>query len=249
MPVSTLRIDIWSDIACPWCWVGKRHLEAALERFEHPTELHWRAFELDPSRPRTDDDDTDYVERLAAKYRTSRDGAQQMIDRMASVGRDVGLDYRFDHAHADNTFDAHRLLHWSGPSGKQTELKERLFLAYMHEGKHVGDRETLVELAAQVGLDAERAGALLATDEHATAVRQDQARARELGVTGVPFFVIGGRYAVGGAQPADVLLGAIQKAWDDGLAGQRLPFDDGPSETASGDACGPDGCAVPPASE
>lgn len=239
--VPALHIDIWSDIACPWCWVGKRHFESARARFGHEVELRWHAFELDPSAPKAVDGSIDYVDRLAKKYRTSRDGAQQMIDRMNGVGTSAGLDFRFDRAKAGNTFDAHRLLHWAAGKGKQDALKERLFQAYMHEGRSVADPDTLVELAAEVGLDAERAQSILATDEFAAEVRTDEARAAELGVTGVPFFVVGGRYAIGGAQPADVLLQAMTRAWEEGLAGSVIPFE----TDDEAEACGPDGCAVP----
>ncbi|MEM9453845.1 MAG: DsbA family oxidoreductase [Myxococcota bacterium] len=239
--MQTLRVEIWSDVACPWCWVGKRHLEAALERFGQQAQVVWRAFELDPSAPKAHPPGTDYVQRLANKYRTTRDQAQAMIDRMTRVGAENGLDFRFDRARPGNTFDAHRLLHWAGEHGKQDALKERLFSAYMHEGQSVADHEVLVDLAAEVGLDAERAQALLSSDEHAHDVRHEQATAAELGVTGVPFFVIDGRYAVSGAQPSEVLLQAMQRAWRD-MTGK-------PSEIASSaEVCGPDGCAMPSAS-
>lgn len=238
--MRALRVEIWSDIACPWCWVGKRHLEAAIERFGHEVEVVWRAFELDPSAPRAHPPGTDYVQRLATKYRTTREQAQGMIDRMTRVGTDNGLDFRFDRARPGNTFDAHRLLHWAHEQGRQDALKERLFLAYMHEGKSVADHEVLVQLADEVGLDPERAQALLSSDEHAAEVRRDEATAAELGVTGVPFFVIGGRYAVPGAQPSELLLQALQQARDDE---EGKP----PRADESVEACGPDGCAVPTA--
>ncbi len=241
--MKPLSVEVWSDIACPWCWVGKRHLEAALAEFDQPVEVIWRAFELDASAPKTADPAVDYVERLARKYRTSTDGAQQMIDRMTGVGRDNGLDFRFDRAQAGNTFDAHRLLAWAATQGKQSELKERLFQAYMHEGKSVSDLDVLVELAADVGLDAERAQAQLSGDDWAQEVRDDEARAAEIGVTGVPFFAIAGRYAVQGAQPADVLASVLRRAQAD-LGADDAGADDAGAEIESGEVCGPDGCAV-----
>ncbi len=242
--MNPLRVDIWSDVACPWCWVGKRQLEAAIARFSHPVEVVWHAFELDPSAPAAHPPGTDYVLRLANKYGVTREQAQGMIDRMTAVGAEHGLDFRFDRISPGNTFDAHRVLHWALSQGRQDALKERLFRAYMHEGKSVADPEVLVDLAEQEGLDPERAQALLSSDEHAEDVRADEASAAELGVSGVPFFVIGGRYGVPGAQPSDLLLQTMQRAWAD--------VEDSPdaaqaseSTTADGEACGPDGCALP----
>ncbi len=239
--MNTLRVEIWSDVACPWCWVGKRHLEKAISEFPHEVEVVWRAFELDPSAPKSVDTSVDYVQRLATKYRTSRDGAQGMIDRMTQVGTDNGLDFRFDRAQPGNTFDAHRLLHWASEHGKQDALKERLFVAYMHQGKSVADHEVLIDLAEEVGLDPEAAQAVLSSDAHRDDVRGEQALAAELGVTGVPFFVIGQRYAVPGAQPSDVLGQALQRAWDDASPPEPV------GQAESAEVCGPDGCAIAPA--
>jgi len=242
--MKALAIDIWSDVACPWCWVGKRHLEAALERFEHPAKITWRAFELDRSAPRQVEGEVDYVGRLARKYGAGRAQAQAMIDRMTQTGARSGLDFRFDRAQPSNTFDAHRLLHWAAHQGKQHALKERLFLAYMHEGRRIADHDELVELAEDVGLDPERAQAVLASDEFGADVRADQETAFEIGASGVPFFVIGNRYAIPGAVPTDVLLDALNKAWSE--QGQRIDIDEVASAPA-GAVCGPDGCWLPDA--
>ncbi|MGH1340924.1 MAG: DsbA family oxidoreductase [Nannocystales bacterium] len=233
--MNPVKVEIWSDVACPWCWVGKRHVEEAAASFDRPIEIRWRAFELDSSAPKELDDSIDYVDRLANKYRTSRDGAQQMIDRMTEVGRQRGLDFRFDRARPGNTFDAHRLLAWAADSGKQTALKERLFEAYMHEGKSVADHETLVQLAEDVGLDAERAQSVLSSDDFAQEARGDEATAGKLGVTGVPFFVIDGRIGVQGAQPPEVLLSALKKA-----------AADAPAQTvaAKAESCDAEGCEI-----
>ncbi len=162
-----------------------------------------------------------------------------MIDRMTEVGRQRGLDFRFDRARPGNTFDAHRLLAWAASSDKQTALKERLFEAYMHEGKSVADHETLVQLAEDVGLDPERAQSILSSDDFTQEARQDEATAGQLGVTGVPFFVVNGRIGVQGAQPPEVLRSAFERA-----------IAETPAETASespaatADCCGVDGCEV-----
>lgn len=241
--MNALKVEIWSDIACPWCWVGKRRLEEAIEGFPHEVEVVWRAFELDPSAPKAHPPGTDYVQRLARKYGTTRQGAQAMIDRMTAVGADNGLDFRFDRARPGNTFDAHRLLHWAGEHGKQDALEERLFLAYMHEGQSVADHEVLVDLADEVGLDPEGAQAVLSSDAHAKDVRTEQAMAAELGVTGVPFFVIGERYAVPGAQPSEVLRGALERAWSEAESADRTAD----TEPTDAETCGPVGCVVRPA--
>jgi predicted DsbA family dithiol-disulfide isomerase len=235
--VPALRIDIWSDIACPWCYIGKRHLEQALGRFAHQAEVEivWRAFELDPSAPRILDSSQTYAERIARKYGTAPAQAQIMIDRMVDTAAKDGLVFRFDHIRPGNTFDAHRLLHLAHERGVQDALKERMLRAYLTEGQAIGDREVLVALARDAGLDADEAQRTLETERYAAEVRQDEALARELGITGVPFFVLGGRLGVSGAQPADVLLGALDRAWRE-LAAPAL-------ETyAEGAACGPDGC-------
>lgn len=231
-----LEVEVWSDVACPWCWVGKRHLEAAIEQLGEDVDVVWRAFELDPSAPKALDDDVDLTERLANKYATSRAGAQQMIDRMTAVGKEVGIDFRFDRARPGNTFDAHRLLHWAGLNGKQDALKERLFEAYMQQGRLVSDHDVLVELAADVGLDPERVDLVLKSDDYATDVRGDEATAGAMGVHGVPFFVFGGRFGVPGAQPTEVLVQALKKAKAD-AASIEIVGDEAES-------CGPDGCAV-----
>lgn len=234
--MSELRIDVWSDIACPWCYVGKRRLEAALARFPHrdAVSLTWRAFELDPAAPRAHDPGTSYAARLARKYGSSVAQAEAMIRRMTETAAADGLDLRFDRVRPGNTFDAHRLLHLARGRGRQDALKERLLRAYFTEGEPIGDPAALARLAGEVGLDPAEVQAVLTSDAHAAAVRADEETARRLGIHGVPFFVLAGRYAVSGAQPADALLGALQTAWDDA----REPDED----AADGAACGPDGC-------
>ena len=213
--MTTLAIHIWSDIACPWCWVGKRRLEAAIHAFDREVALTWRAFELDPTASSDAPKRVDYAKRLAVKYRTSRDEAQAMIDRMVEVGRSLGLELRFDRVQPTNTFAAHRLLAWAVGFGRQTDLKERLFAAYLREGLAISEPGVLSGLAGSVGLDPEAAAEVLAGDAHAEDVREDQALAARLGIRGVPFFVFDHRYAVSGAQPAEELLTAMRRAVGD----------------------------------
>ena len=235
--MKNLRIDVWSVIVCPCCYVGKRRIEAALAQFPHrdAVEVVWRAFELDPSAPAVRDERVPYAERLARKYSTTVDHAQKMIQRMTEVAAADGLDFRFDRIRPGRTFDAHRLLHLAAERGLQDALKERLLRAYMTEGAAIGDTETLVRLASEAGLDADEAKGVLTTDVYSAEVRSEEDDARDLGITGVPFFVMGGRYAVSGAQPAELLLRAVTTAWNE------LPE---PADAlAEGATCGPDGCA------
>jgi predicted DsbA family dithiol-disulfide isomerase len=235
--VKKLLIDIWSDIACPWCYIGKRRLEAALARFPHraDVEVTWRAFELDPSAPPVRDERVSHAERIAKKYGMPIAKAEAAIKNMTQVAAADGLEFHFEKARSGNTFDAHRVLHLALAGGIQDAMKERLFRAYMTEGVALGERDALVEAAGEAGLDRDSVRAMLASPRYGAEVRADEEQARELGITGVPFFVIGGRYAVSGAQPADVLLGALEKAWAD-VNPDRV-------EETEGAVCGPAGCA------
>jgi predicted DsbA family dithiol-disulfide isomerase len=235
-----LSVEIWSDIACPWCYVGKRRLEAALAQFPHAEHvvISWKAFELDPSAPAMRDPVQPYAERLAKKYGTSAVQAQGMIDRMVGMAAADGLRFDFERIRPGNTFNAHRLLHLAAQRGKQDALKERLLRGYMSEGAAIGDSDTLLRLAVEAGLDPSEAQTVLSTDAYASEVRADEAEARALGVDGVPFFLLGRRYAVAGAQPSALMLQALTKAWDElPAAPERLAGD--------GVVCGPDGCADP----
>ena len=235
-PMAKLHIDVWSDVACPWCWVGKRRLEAALAKFPHKdqVEVVWRAFELDPSAPAERDTSVSNVERLAQKYGMTVAQAKQRQQQLADVARADGLEFDFDRLRSGNTFDAHRLIHLAGKRGLQDAMKERLFRAYFTEGAAVGDRETLVRLAVELGIDADEAQAALQSDAHADEVRAEEREARDIGVRGVPFFVLGGKYALSGAQPAEVFGRALEQAWSE-VSAKPEPF-------AEGAACGPEGC-------
>ena len=207
-----MRVEIWSDVVCPWCYVGKRNFEAALADFEHrdDVEVTWRSFELDPSAPA--EREGDYATHLAGKYGMSRDQARNMMDSMTGKGASVGLVLDFERARPGNTFDAHRLLHLASEKGLQEALKERLLRANFSEGAPVGNRETLVRLAAEVGLPADEAAAVLDSDAYAADVRADEELAMDLGISAVPFFVIDRKFGIPGAQPPDVILQALRRA-------------------------------------
>ena len=233
-----LRIDVWSDIACPWCYVGKRRMEAALESFpgRDSVRLVWRAFELDPSAPPVRQPES-HAARLARKYGASVSQAEQMIRRMTETAALDGLDLRFDIIRPGNTFDAHRLIHFALERGVQDAVKERFLRAYLCEGEAIGDRSTLVRLSGEAGLDAKEAERVLDSEAFAREVRADEAEARASEIHGVPFFVFAGRYGVSGAQIAETLHHVLERAWREEA-----------SSIADEAACGPDGCAVPGAS-
>jgi predicted DsbA family dithiol-disulfide isomerase len=209
-----LTVDVWSDVVCPWCYIGKRRLEAALARFEHPdgVEVTWHAFELDPDAPPVREGAA--AEHLAEKYGSSVAQAEAMHAQMTELAAQEGLEYHLDRARGGNSFDAHRLVRLATEHGRQDAAEERLFRAYFTEGEAIGDRETLVRLAGELGLDEGQARETLAGDRFAADVREDEALAGRLGIQGVPFFVLGRRYGVSGAQPADVLVQALEQARD-----------------------------------
>jgi predicted DsbA family dithiol-disulfide isomerase len=210
-----VKVEIWSDVVCPWCYVGKRQFEDALSRFGHAREVDvvWRSFELDPTSPTLVGLPMSRI--LERKYGMTAEQARAANERMTGLAADVGLEFHLDDVQAGNTFDAHRLIHLAARYGLADAMKERLFAAYFTEGLSIGDQPTLTRLAVDVGLDADEIEATLHGDDFAADVREDEATAASLGVSGVPFFVIDGTYGVSGAQPADVLLGAMERAWSE----------------------------------
>ncbi|QXC62797.1 DsbA family oxidoreductase [Aquihabitans sp. G128] len=235
-----MQVDVWSDVVCPWCYVGLANLDAALAEFEHAddVELVLHSFQLDPGAPPRDDQPV--VERLAEKYGTSVGEIRAGQARLVSLGAERGIDFRFDQAVGGNTFDAHRLLHLALARGLQLELKHRLGLAYFTNGEPIGEPDTLRKAAVDVGLDPEEVDAVLAGDAFAADVRQDLQTARQIGISGVPFFVADQKLAVSGAQPPEVLLDVLRQAWD-----ARAPQITQLAGAEDVDACGPDGCEVP----
>lgn len=236
-----MKVEIWSDFMCPFCYIGKRRFEAALDQFahKHDVDVVYRSFELDPNSKRVVD--YDVHDMLAAKYGMSRERAKAMNDDVARQAGAVGLTYHFDTMIVTNTFDAHRLAHFAASCGKMHEMTERLLKAYFTDSLPIGDHETLAALAAEIGLDKNEAAAMLAGDEYTKEVRDDEQEALRLGVRGVPFFVIDRKYAVSGAQPSEVFLEALQKAWNESrpLAIMNEPVSDAADAACSGGVCAP----------
>ncbi|WP_433160890.1 DsbA family oxidoreductase [Kribbella sp. CA-247076] len=241
-----MRIDVWSDVVCPWCYIGKRRLEQAIAETGDQAEIVWHSFQLDPSA--TNDDPRDLPTRLGEKYGRGREWGVQANAHVTEVAAELGLDYHLDQAKSANTVDAHRLLHLARdlaaagevPADTQGRLKERLLKAYFTDGLPVGDHATLTALAEEVGLPADRAADVLAGTTYADDVAADQAQALAYGANGVPFFVIDEKYGVSGAQPVEVFREALRRANAD-----RKPVTLISSPDATDDAaCGPDGCPI-----
>ena len=210
-----VEIEVWSDVACPWCWVGKRNLEAATRGLETPVRVAWRAFELDPAAPPSPPEAADYVGRIAKKYGVPRAHAEGTLARLCDAGSEAGIEFRFDRIKPGNTFDAHRLLHLASLRGRQNELKEELFQAYFVHGAPISDRGVLAETALAVGLDDDEIRRVLDSDTYTHEVRRDENRAHKLGIGGVPCFVFGRRYALSGAQPPTLLRQALERCWSE----------------------------------
>lgn len=210
-----MKVEIWSDIACPWCYIGRRRFEKALNQFEHraQVEVIWRSFQLDPVAPREYKGTINDM--LVEKKGIDRRQAEALHAHVTALAAQEGLDYRFDRVRPGNSFDAHRLLHLAAHHDRQSEMKERLQKAYFTDGLSYSDPETLAQLALEVGLDADETHKMLETDAYAADVHTDVRRAQMLGINGVPFFLFEEKYAVSGAQPVELFLTALERAWAD----------------------------------
>jgi predicted DsbA family dithiol-disulfide isomerase len=236
--MSVMRVEVWSDVVCPWCYIGKRRLERALAQFPHADEVEvvYRSFELDPSAPREATESMDEV--LARKYGGGVGQARAMMARVTEVAAEEGLEYHLDRTLRGNTVDAHRLLHLALEEGGprlQAGLKEALMAAYFTRTENVADPDVLRKVAVGSGLDPERVDEVLGSDEFTDAVREDVAQARAFGAGGVPFFVVDRKYGVSGAQPVETFGQVLERAWTESR----------PSLTVVGEpdgVCGPDGC-------
>lgn len=237
--MQAMKVEIWSDVVCPWCYLGKRRFEAALAQFEHrdQVEIIWRSYQLDPNAPRSAGETLN--EMLAKKYGMSVKQAAANHDRLTALGAEAGLEYHFEQAKPGNTFDAHRLIHLAASKGIQDAVKERLMRAYFTDGAAISDSETLVQIVSEVGIDADDARAVLASDAYADAVRADERRARALGIHGVPFFALDEHYGVSGAQPTELFLKVLEQAWAES---HPLTTVGGDSEDSG--VCDDDSCAI-----
>jgi predicted DsbA family dithiol-disulfide isomerase len=206
---EVLTIDVVSDVVCPWCYLGEKRLEMALKEAPQPVALRWRPYQLDPTIPAGGLDRAEYMEKKFGKS-----GRLQTVhDNLVRLGAEVGLPFAFDKIkRAPNTLDAHRLIRWANAAGVQGQVVDRLFKAYFVEGRDIGDRAVLIEIAQECGLDATLVEKLLADGADADLVREEIAQAQALGVSGVPFFIFAGRLGVPGAQEPSVLVRAMAQA-------------------------------------
>ena len=234
-----MKVEIWSDVVCPFCYIGKRKFENALKDFAHRDEVEvvWHSFELTPDFQPIPGESIH--ESLAKKKGVSVEEGKAMNDYMTKAAQEVGLNYDFDHTIPANTFLAHQLIHLGTHHGRQDATKERLMAAYYLEGQNVGDLDTLVKLGTEVGLDAAESRAALTAGTYAEAVRLDEYQAQQINVRGVPFFVFEDKYAVSGAQPSELFTEVLEKVWDEFKPAKSVPV-----LVADGSACGPEGCEI-----
>lgn len=238
-----MRIEIWSDVVCPWCYIGKRRLEAALAAFAHAddVEVIYRSFELDPTAPVVGRETI--VEALGRKYGGGAANASRMMSRVEEIAAGEGLAFDYAHATHTSTIDAHRLLHFARAEAglaAQHALKEALLAAYFTRGESMGDQDVLRNVASSTGLDPVRVDEVLGSRAYADEVAEDIATARAYGATGVPFFVIDRQYGIAGAQPTEVFAQVLERAWADAHPALTLV-----GSATAGEVCGPDGCDVP----
>ncbi|MGY1691626.1 DsbA family oxidoreductase [Geodermatophilus sp. SYSU D01105] len=228
-----MRIEVWSDVVCPWCFIGKRRLETALARFPHrdQVEVVWRSFQLDPTAPEGQTHPA--LPALAAKYGRSVEEMREMQRQVEEIAAAEGLEYHLAEGLSGNTLLAHELIHLAAEHGLQGAMKERLLHAHFEEGRSVFDVDSLAALAVEVGLDEAEVRAALADHRHRPAVLEDGRTAQALGATGVPFFVVDRRYGAAGAQPAELLLQVLEKAWADARPLETVP----PAEGCADDSC------------
>jgi predicted DsbA family dithiol-disulfide isomerase len=214
MSATTIKIDIWSDIACPWCYIGKRNLEGGIAEYREDVgaldvEVEFRSFELAPDTPV--DFDGNELDYLAQVKGITRQQAAEMLARVSAVAAEAGLDYDLDAVRHTRTVKAHQVLHYAARHGRQSDMTERLMRAYFVEGRHVGRDDELADLAAEIGLDRADVLRSLREEEFLTAVDADRAQARAYGIQGVPFFVLDGRYGLSGAQPPEAFAAALRQ--------------------------------------
>lgn len=237
--MADMKIEIFSDVGCPWCFIGKRRFETALESFEHrdQVEVEWKSFQLDPSLP--EHDHRNEIDYLVETKGMPRDQVTQMLAHVTQQAAGEGLDYDFDALVVANSWKAHRVIQRAKAASLETaaRLEEQLFKAHFEDGKNIGSEDVLVELGTAAGLTAEQVREALDEDRWETAVKQDLATARALGVSGVPFFVLERKYGISGAQPVEVFTQALEQSWAESQPLQMVQ-----PGGLDGQACGPNGC-------
>jgi predicted DsbA family dithiol-disulfide isomerase len=206
---EAIKVDIWSDVQCPWCYIGKRKFEAGAAQFGGEVEVEYHSFELSPDTP-VDFDGTP-VEYLSQRKGMPIAQVEQMLERVTGIAKSVGLDYDYDHVHQTNTVISHELIHFAKSKGRQLEMKERLLKAYFIDGEHVGRIPDLVAIAEELGFDAGEVREALESHQFLADVKADVAQAQAYGIQGVPFFVIDGKYGISGAQEAEAFAGVLEQ--------------------------------------
>ena len=234
-----MKVEVWSDIMCPFCYIGKRHYEAALKQFadSNRIEIVWKSFQLDPTIPKNPENKNNVYKYLADRKGMSEAQSRKMHDNVVEMAKQAGLNYNFDHAVVANSFDAHKMIQLAKTKGLGDAAEERLFHAYFIEGMDFGDAATLVKIGQEIGLQAAEIEAALVSEDFAKKVNNDVAEAAQLGIQGVPFFVFNRKYAVSGAQPTEAFLQTLQKSfaeWE--KANPKSAF-----EILEGPVCKPDG--------
>lgn len=229
-----MKVEIWSDVMCPFCYIGKRKFETALSQFENKEniEVVWKSFQLNPNM--VTDPSKKNLDYLMEIKGWSREQAVNANNYVVNMAKEVGLEYHLDKAVVANSFDAHRFVQYAKKQGKGDAAEESLFKAYFTEAKNTADHGVLARLADSIGLDGNEVKKMLAGSDYSNEVKNDLFEAQQLGINGVPFFVIDRKYAVSGAQPSDTFLGALQKAWNET---EKLQ----PIQSGQGAVCTPDG--------
>ena len=242
-----MKIEVWSDFVCPFCYVGKRRLELALEQFPHKdqVQIEYKSFELDPDAPVYSEQGI--YEALAAKYGTTIEQMVQMNKGLIQQAAELGLAFEYENMKPTNTLNAHRLSKYAKTIGKDKEVTENLLSAYFTKSKNVGDTNTLADIAEESGIDREKALEVISTTEtiYEQEVRDDQQLARQYGIQGVPFFLINQKYAISGAQSSETFAGALQKVWEE--ENEKPMFED--LSTSDQGMCIDEGCIIPPRKE
>jgi predicted DsbA family dithiol-disulfide isomerase len=229
-----MKIKIWSDVRCPFCYIGKRKFEMALEKFQHKNdvEVEWQSFELDPTL--VTQPDVNATVHLSEIKGISKERANEMQQYVTQVAKEVGLNFNFDKTIVANSFNAHRLIQFAKSKGFGNEAEEALFKAHFIEGKNIDNKEVLLHIAINIGLDENETTKMLASNAFAKEVKQDEMQAQDLGISGVPFFVLNDKYAVSGAQSPQTFLQAMEQTWKETEEKKPLVINQGESCSVDG---------------